>query len=114
MTNDEYPHTKWKAPAANCRNYPEPTIYQRALNLWGEQAQIGMAIEELGELIVQLAKFGRRYNGSTLGEVVEEIADVEIMMEQMRLLYGDDLVEMAKRKKLARLEERLKYGEGTA
>jgi len=89
------------------------SIYQRALNLWGEQAQIGMAIEELSELIVKLAKWGRNHNGSTIGDVVSEIADVEIMMAQMRLIYGDDLVEMAKRKKLVRLEERVKYGEGS-
>jgi hypothetical protein len=105
---------KWVAPIAKCRNSVEPSIYQRAIYLWGEQAQIGMAIEELGELIVKLAKWGRNHNGSTIGDVVEEIADVEIMMEQLRLIMGNDLVESEKRKKLARLEELVKYGEGTA
>lgn len=105
---------KWVAPIATCINSVEPSIYQRALYLWGEQAQIRMAIEELGELIVELAKIGRNKNGSTVGEIAEEIVDVEIMMEQLRLIIGNDLVESEKRKKLARLEELVKYGEGTA
>ena len=91
----------------------ERDIYVRALNLWGNAAQIAIAIEELGELIVKLAKSDRRHNGSTTDEIVEEIADVEIMMSQLRILFGDDLVEAAKIKKLERLEERVKYGEGS-
>lgn len=91
---------------------PKSTIYKRALNLWGNAAQINMAIEELSELIVKLAKSDRRNNGATIDEVAEEIADVEIMMAQLRILFGDEIVEKAKQKKLARLEERVKYGEG--
>ena len=90
------------------------SIYQRAIYLWGEQAQIGMAIEECAELIVKLAKWGRNTNGATIGEVVEEIADVEIMMEQLRCIFGEQLVNNTKNSKLLRLKERLKYGEGTA
>lgn len=92
----------------------EKSIYIRALNLWGNAAQINIAIEELGELIVKLAKSDRRNNGVTIEEISEEIADVEIMMAQLRIIFGDETVENAKNKKLARLEERVKYGEGTA
>jgi len=89
------------------------SIYQRALNLWGYEAQLNMAIEELGELIVKLAKLRRLVNGSNEDDVASEIADVEIMMAQLRLMIGNELVEKAKRKKLVRLEERVKYGEGS-
>jgi len=92
----------------------EKSIYIRALNLWGNVAQINMAIEECAELIVKLAKSDRRKNGVTVGEIAEEIADVEIMMAQLRIVFGDENVERAKNKKLTRLEERVKYSEGTA
>lgn len=90
----------------------QKTIYQRALNLWGYEAQLNMAVEELGELIVKLVKLRRLTNGSTEDDIASEIADVEIMMAQLRLMIGNELVEKAKRKKLERLEERVKYGEG--
>jgi len=92
----------------------EKSIYRRALNLWGNIAQINMAIEECAELIVKLSKSDRRSNGVTVKEITEEIADVEIMMAQLRIIFGDETVEKAKNKKLTRLEERVKYGEGTA
>jgi NTP pyrophosphatase (non-canonical NTP hydrolase) len=92
----------------------EKSIYRRALNLWGNIAQINMAIEECAELIVKLSKSDRRSNGVTVEEITEEIADVEIMMAQLRIIFGDETVEKAKNKKLTRLEERVKYGEGTA
>ena len=91
----------------------ERDIYVRALNLWGNAAQINMAIEECAELIVKLVKSDRRNNGATIDEIAEEIADVEIMMSQLRILFGDEAVEAAKIKKLARLEERLKVAEGS-
>jgi NTP pyrophosphatase (non-canonical NTP hydrolase) len=102
-----------KSLCNSCNQCNRRNLYVRALNLWGNAAQIAIAIEELGELIVKLAKSDRRHNGSTTDEIVEEIADVEIMMSQLRILFGDDLVEAAKIKKLARLEERVKYGEGS-
>lgn len=91
---------------------PKPTIYQRALNLWGEQAQLNMAIQECAELIVALTNINRNRGLDKIHNVVDEIADVIIMMEQMRLVYGDELVDAAIRKKLARLKERIEYGEG--
>ena len=44
---------------------------------------------------------------SPLLALVEELADVEIMCQQMRLVFGDQPVDAAKRQKLERLERRL-------
>jgi NTP pyrophosphatase (non-canonical NTP hydrolase) len=82
-------------------------LYKRALDLWGEEAQIKMAIEECAELIVKLAKLGRNKNGSTEADVAEEVADVEIMLSQLRLIFGNDAVELAKKRKLERLLNRV-------
>lgn len=85
----------------------ENTIYEEALELWGIDAQINIAIEEMAELIVKLAKYGRNVNGVTRAEVAEEIADVEIMMKQMRLIFGSTLVNEFIEQKLNRIRKRL-------
>lgn len=89
-------------------------LYIKAINMWGRIAQINMAIEECGELIVALAKNYRDMNGSTVNEVLDEMADVEIMIEQLKIMfnymYSNDAVdkfEDIKRRKLERLEKRL-------
>jgi len=87
------------------------TVFERAIILWGEEAQIKMAIEECAELIVKLAKLGRNKNGSDIDSIVKEIADVEIMMIQLRLIFGEESVNMAKAAKLTRLLDRVIEGE---
>jgi len=72
-----------------------------------------MAIEECGELIVKLAKYGRNHNGSKPEDIVDEIADVEIMMAQLRVIFKEYSVDYAKDLKLNRLKKRVEYGEGT-
>jgi hypothetical protein len=39
--------------------------------------------------------------------LVEELADVEIMLEQMRLLFGPDQIDRVKLQKVLRLKDRL-------
>jgi ubiquitin len=88
----------------------EDTIYEEALEAWGVDAQIKMAIEEMGELIVKLAKYGRNVNSVTNVDVAAEIADVEIMMKQMRLIFNSALVNDFTVWKLERLRQRLEKG----
>ena len=81
-------------------------LYQRARSTWGDTAQIDLCIEELAELIVALQHY-RRGRCHT-PEVVEELADVLIMVEQVTaILDVDCAVRARKRDKLARLEQRL-------
>ena len=80
-------------------------IYERALARWGDEAQVRMTIEECAELIKVLVKLKRNTNGSTIEDVVDELADVQIMINQMKKLFGD--VDKAIERKLARLEQRL-------
>ena len=84
-------------------------VYEQAVEEWGREAQIMMAIEECSELIKELTKL---YRGDTVDQnVAEEVADVEIMMEQMRILFGDKNVHKHKLRKLDRLNTRLEWSQ---
>jgi NTP pyrophosphatase (non-canonical NTP hydrolase) len=86
----------------------EKEIYQKALDKWGSELQIKVAIEECAELIKELAKYGRKVNGSDTEKIAEEIADVEIMLEQMKFLFMiAGRVELLKEVKLERVERLL-------
>jgi len=87
------------------------TIYEDCLEAWGVDAQVKVAIEEMAELIVKLAKWGRNYNGVSILQVAEEIADVEIMMKQMRIVFNSAVVDEFYEAKLKRLRQRLTKGE---
>lgn len=77
----------------------------KAIETFGTAIQIDIAIEECSELINALCKWKRRRVGDS--EVVTEIADVQIMMAQMALMFGWDEVDEERQKKLARLERRI-------
>jgi len=84
---------------------PEKTIYERALEKWGIETQIKMCIEELSELIQTLVKYGRKINGSSKDDLAEEIADVELMIEQMKFAFDIHKdTEEWKNEKIQRLE----------
>lgn len=81
-------------------------LLNQAIETWGTDAQIDMAIEECGELITVLTQFRR--GRKEMLEVAEEIADVSIMMRQLRLIFGYRAVNKIEAEKLVRLKDRLK------
>lgn len=72
------------------------------LNFYGEKSQKGQVIQELAELIVGLTK-------NDLENIHEEIADVEIMLEQLKLFKNIDIkkIEEYKQFKLDRQMKRI-------
>lgn len=81
-------------------------VLECAIWAYGEHAQTRQAVEELGELIVAIAKYRR---GSVDKDaVIDEIADVRIMAMQLSLIFGEEAVEDRIIYKLNRLNERLK------
>lgn len=84
-------------------------IYFDAINHYGSAAQTAKAVEELAELQQALCKYlcGVSYD---MGNIIEEIADVEIMLQQIRMIFNIDekAVENIKYYKISRLNERLK------
>lgn len=83
----------------------------RAIDTWGHPAQIDMMIEEMSELTKALLKERRKRHTpassleSVLMNIREEMADVQIMLDQMKLIYGDPVD--IEREKLRRLAARL-------
>lgn len=54
---------------------------------YGLQAQKGMLIEEMAELMQAVNRFDRNPTEKNLDAIAEEIADVEIMIAQAKYLY---------------------------
>jgi NTP pyrophosphatase (non-canonical NTP hydrolase) len=66
-------------------------IMQKALDQWGLNAQVGQTVEECAELIVALQKhINRTPRSDTIDNILDEIADVEMMLAQMRLALNID------------------------
>ena len=83
---------------------------QAALDQWGLSAQIGQTVEECAELIVALQKYVNRTPQPGMVEnILDEIADVEMMLAQMRLILGidDDMLRERIEYKFKRLSEYL-------
>ena len=73
--------------------------------MFGIESQFDMAIEECSELIMAICHYGR--NKANKNDIASEIADVEIMCNQLRLIIGDEIVEQHKKYKLLRLRNML-------
>lgn len=80
-------------------------IIRDALQTYGAEAQKTMVIEECAELINALAKQRRKRTSDA--DIITEIADVQIMLWQMTVLYGAAAVNGAIAGKMKRLQERL-------
>lgn len=82
-------------------------VLKRALNTWGEKAQMLMVVEEMSELIKEILKNVSR-GKDNISELIEEAADVEIMLEQLKENYQIiDQVAAYKTEKIKLIEQRL-------
>ena len=87
------------------------------IHTFGELSQQVKAMEELGELIQAIAKVlsSPRHidNGPEVYHLSEEMADVEIMLEQLKIIYRlHDRVATWRTLKLGRLRNRIDREEG--
>lgn len=81
-------------------------ILVMALTTYGAEAQTFMVMEEMSELQKELCKNVR--GADNRDAIAEEIADVEIMLAQMKIHYDcADTVEAFKSEKLERLKKRI-------
>ena len=75
---------------------------------YGKESQLRQLQEECAELIVACSKI-LRMNDKAINNLIEEIADVRVMVEQIEYLYGiKNLVEDEMEYKLQRQLERIK------
>ncbi len=84
-------------------------LYEEAIDQWGEEAQIDMLIEEMAELTQALIKRKRKINGSTDEDIKSEYIDVDVMMDQAKIILFDSEMEHRemKRGSLMHLKEML-------
>jgi NTP pyrophosphatase (non-canonical NTP hydrolase) len=89
-------------------NLSPKEIYELAVKKYGHDAQIGQLHEEIGELMQAINKYNRNPSLITHSNVSEEIADVEIMLEQLKVIFQNhsNVIEI-KAAKLVRLWERI-------
>ena len=81
---------------------PPPNIAARsAIETWGDYEQRQIAVEELAELIVALKHYERHRVDDDA--VIEEIADVCVVLSQLAVMFGYDRIEARVREKTARL-----------
>ncbi|MBP3887628.1 MAG: hypothetical protein J6F30_08245 [Cellulosilyticum sp.] len=81
-------------------------VLVRAIEVFGEDIQHDIAVEEMAELTKEIIKWKRnKLNGN---ELASEIADVEIMLEQLKIMHDNHKqVEIWKKMKLERLVTRI-------
>ena len=91
------------------REYWRNAVLVDAVQTWGAEAQQQMMVEEMSELTKEICKFYRTTDdesaSAVAGNIREEMADVQIMLDQMKIMFGR--VEPMVRAKLDRLEKRL-------
>ena len=81
-------------------------ILIKALDTFGINNQTNQTIEELAELIVAINKWKRH---GSLENMIEEIADVEIMILQLKMYFQFALeVQEKKKEKIERLKNILR------
>ncbi len=88
-------------------------LYKQTIQKWGIASQLGMLMEECAELIQathKVIRLGEKKESVWQG-LVEEMADVEIMLEQIQTAIDwenlEKRVATAKHDKLLRLKKRL-------
>lgn len=88
-------------------------LYEEAISKYGHKAQFNSFTEELLELLLNLHHFKK--GKVSVNDVLEEMVDVTIMIEQMRLLFDEenqwDLLETSKLEKLKNHLETNSYKE---
>ena len=80
---------------------------KQAIDTWGKDMQLNIAVEEFAELTKEICKYKR--GADNISNIVEEMADCYIMLEQMKTIFdlGSTVISDAMDKKIKRLKSRL-------
>lgn len=68
------------------------TTLEKAIETYGKDMQLNVAVEEFSELIKEICKNKRGRDNRE--NIIEEMADCYIMLEQMAIIYGIKLNEI--------------------
>lgn len=91
------------------------TKLKKIVNHYGFSNQLQMLVEEMAELTQAICKY-KRYNDATnriavIENLIEEMADVEVVLTQVKMIVGNDDVEKRIAEKVERQLERIKQEE---
>lgn len=77
---------------------------------FGYEQQKNMLIEEQAELIQALNKFDRKGTEEAFNNIIEEMADVELMTDQVKYLLdiNQDAIDEIKEEKIKRIKEKIR------
>jgi NTP pyrophosphatase (non-canonical NTP hydrolase) len=103
-------------------NYQQQKVLKSAIDNFGIDKQLDMVVEECAELIQAIQKYKRCRSEQILDtKVFEEVADVEIMLKQFRLMFGsmvftrpdyqitgNEIIDICIDRKIDRLRNRVK------
>lgn len=84
------------------------SVLRQAIETYGSDMQLNVAIEELSELTKEICKYKRGVDNTEA--ITEEVADCYIMLEQIKMIFGLDkgtAIEDAIDYKIERLKKRL-------
>lgn len=86
-------------------------LLHQAINTWGVEAQCDMIVEECLELALAVQKLKRKRGDqeAKITAIIDEIADVRIIIEQAMIIFADPENRIQERIdfKMNRLKERL-------
>lgn len=73
-------------------NITRSKVLRLAVDTYGKDAQVDMMIEEMSELTKAICKLKRAQTEAAaikaIHSIIEEAADVQIMLDQMRIIFG--------------------------
>lgn len=80
---------------------------EKAIEVYGKDMQLNVAIEEFSELIKEICKHKR--GEDNLENIIEEMADCHIMLEQLKIIFEINIYQINAviNQKMVRLEKRL-------
>lgn len=85
---------------------------QQIAEHYGLRVQMRQLIEEMAELTQVICK-AERYDLDTVREhLVEEVADVQVVLDQVIYLLGDNRIEQIRAEKIARQKRRIEDAGG--
>lgn len=94
-------------PMPSWRFVKNKNLLKRALSAFGPEAQLDQCQEECAELIVAINHYRR--NRIPVTDLAEEMADVELLIEQLLMVLDIEpaIYRLIQTKKMRKLEERL-------
>lgn len=96
-------------------NKQERAVLKAAIDKYGNDSQLAVAQEECAELIQAISKLNSAsssdHPGRTakvaMNNLMEETADVQIMLDQIRIMYPSHAYDTIRAQKIARLQKRM-------